>query len=93
MTGSQSTRRSADKIDPEQLTIVPLRHPWRWVAVALVLVSVAGMIRSAISNPEFQWPIVAQYLFNPLILDGLWQTVLITAVVMALATLGEPSPH
>ncbi len=88
MTGNQSIRGSVDKIDPDQLTIVPLRHPWRWVAVALVLVSVAAMIRSAISNPEFQWPIVAQYLFNPLILDGLWKTLLITVVVMILATLG-----
>lgn len=88
MTGSQSITGTADKTDPEQLTIVPLRHPWRWVAVALVFVSVSAMVKSAISNPEFQWPIVAQYLFNPLILDGLWQTLLITVVVMILATLG-----
>lgn len=88
MTDKQSVARAADHIYPEQLTIVQLKHPWRWVAVVLVFASVAAIIRSAISNPEFQWTVVAQYLFNPLILNGLGKTILLTLVVMILATIG-----
>lgn len=74
--------------EPELLVIVPLRHTWRWLAVAIVLGLIAVIIRSAISNPEFQWPIVAHYIFNPLILNGLGKTILLTIVVMLFATIG-----
>jgi len=76
------------KIDPEALTVVPLRHPLRWLAVACVGICVALMVKSVVYNPEFQWPIVAHYLFNPMVMSGLKQTIVITAVVMLLATIG-----
>ncbi|MDP4021984.1 amino acid ABC transporter permease [Methylobacterium sp. NEAU 140] len=79
---------SSARLDPTALTVVPLRHPGRWIAVALVIVVVALMARSAVSNPEFQWPVVARYLFNPLILKGVGQTIIITVIVMIFATIG-----
>lgn len=88
MTGLKTEQRAIDLIDPEQLRIVPLRHTWRWLAVAVVLALVAAIIKSAVANPEFQWPVVARYLFNPLIIDGLGKTILLTIVVMILATIG-----
>ncbi|AGS25557.1 amino acid ABC transporter permease [Rhizobium etli] len=88
MTRKQSEAQRIDGFDPEPMVIVPLKHPWRWTAIILVSVSIAAAARSAISNPEFQWPVVGQYLFNPLILNGLAQTLLITLVVMILATIG-----
>ncbi|MBK3745803.1 amino acid ABC transporter permease [Paraburkholderia aspalathi] len=44
--------------------------------------------KSAMSNPEFQWPVVANYLVHPLIMKGLLQTILITIVAMILAVIG-----
>lgn len=88
MTGKHPAARIADQIDPEQLSIVPLKHYRRWLAVVFVLASLAAIIKSAVSNPEFQWPVVAQYLVNPLILSGLGQTILLTLIVMILATIG-----
>ncbi|QWK81248.1 amino acid ABC transporter permease [Ochrobactrum sp. BTU1] len=88
MTGLKTEQRATDRIDQEQLRIVPLRHTWRWLAVAVVLALVAAIIKSAVSNPEFQWPVVAHYLLNPLILNGLRTTILLTIVVMILATIG-----
>jgi polar amino acid transport system permease protein len=88
MSNQQHTPGTDLAIDPGQLTVVPLRHPWRWVAVAVVLIAVAMMVRSAVSNPEFQWPVVAKYLFHPMIMSGLLQTIVITIMVMVFATAG-----
>ncbi|TPI10500.1 amino acid ABC transporter permease [Mesorhizobium sp. B4-1-3] len=76
------------QIDPNTLTVVPLRHPWRLTAVVLVVVGVLLIVRSAIFNPNFQWPVVATYLFNPLIMNGLGQTISLTFIVMVLAIVG-----
>ncbi|AUW46055.1 amino acid ABC transporter permease [Rhizobium leguminosarum] len=75
-------------IDPNKVKVVPLRHPWRWAAALLVAIAIIMMVRSAISNPEFQWPVVANYIFNPMIMRGLAQTIVITILVMILAVIG-----
>lgn len=74
--------------DVEQLTIAPLRHPWRNVAVVIVLVLVLALLYSVATNPEFQWPVVGRYLFDPLILKGVVMTLVLTAIIMVLACIG-----
>lgn len=69
------------------LTVAPLRHPLRWIAAAIVLCALAFLAASVITNPEFQWPIVAKYLFHERILAGLATTLILTVVVMVLATI------
>ncbi|MBE7182783.1 MAG: amino acid ABC transporter permease [Methylobacterium mesophilicum] len=68
-----------------ELAVVPLRHPFRVVAIVIVLLLVAFMGVEAAANPKLQWPIVARYLFNPLVLQGLIQTCWLTVLIMALA--------
>lgn len=63
---------------------VKLRHPSRFVAGAIVLVVVAAMLRSALSNPNFQWPTVGRYLFHPDILRGVLITAELTVTAMAI---------
>lgn len=72
----------------QKLTVVPLRHPWRNVAVAVVLVLTAMLLYSVATNPEFQWDLVGHYLFNPLILKGVGMTLMLTVVIMFLACIG-----
>ena len=55
---------------PEDIKAVPVRHPGRWVAAAIVLVIAAALIRSVVTNPRFQWGVVGEYLFDHRILDG-----------------------
>lgn len=77
--------------DPEQppsLTVVPLRNPWRWAAVTIVLILFALLIRSMALNPDFQWPVVIHYLFNRFIIHGLTLTILLTLIVIILASIG-----
>lgn len=74
------TNRSDD-----EPVVVPVRHPARWVATALVLLLAVAVGRSAVANPNFQWSVVAGYVFDQRILSGLRTTLLLTAVSMSIA--------
>jgi polar amino acid transport system permease protein len=69
---------------PDEIKAVPVRRPWRWVAALVVLVIVASLIRSAIDNPNFQWHVVGQYLFDSRVLHGVVVTIRLTALAMAI---------
>lgn len=71
----------------ENLKVVPLRHPWRWTAVALVVLLLALLLRAIVGNPNLQWPVVAGYIFNPIILKGLGLTVVLTVLIMVFASI------
>ena len=68
------------------LKVVPLRHPWRWTAVALVTLLLALLLRAIVDNPHLQWPVVAGYLFHPIIMKGLGLTVVLTVLIMFFAS-------
>jgi len=86
-----STRQLNSPIQPpgglevEQQPRVPTRHPWRWLAVILILLVLASLLRSAFTNPNFEWSVVWGYVFDSRILAGLRTTLILTAVSMALA--------
>ena len=54
----------------EDLKVVPARHPGRWVATAFVAVLVAMVVSSLVTNPKWEWSVVAQYLTWPSVLGG-----------------------
>src|SRR6478735_5421514 len=62
------------------LKAVPVRHPGRWVAVAVIAVLVAMLVHSFLTNPNFQWDVVGQYLFSDPVLRGLRNTLILTAL-------------
>ncbi len=63
--------------------VVSLRHPGRWVAVAVVLVLAVVVITSLVRNENYRWDVVFQYFTSTTILDGLRTTVLLTVLAMA----------
>lgn len=65
-----------------ELTAVPVRHPWRWVAIAVVMVLVAMLVSTIVTNPNFEWGVVAQYFTSETIIAGLKMTLLLTLLVM-----------
>lgn len=67
--------------------VVKLRHPGRWVAVAVVLVLVAMLVTSLVSNENYQWDIVFQYFTSTAVLEGLRMTLLLTVVAMVVGVL------
>jgi len=71
-----------------RLRVVRDRHPGRWVSAAAILVAFA-LVVGAFAMGQIEWSIVGQFLTMPAILNGLMNTVLMTACAMALGiTLG-----
>jgi len=63
---------------------VPLRHPGRWVACAVVLLLLVWFAYTCVQNPNFQWPVVAHYLFSREILYGVLVTIQLTVSAMCI---------
>src|SRR3984957_6727915 len=62
--------------------VVKLRHSGTWVATVVVLLIIALAAYSAATNPAFEWPVVAQYMFDAEILTGLQRTLELTLAAM-----------
>jgi polar amino acid transport system permease protein len=69
---------------PEEIRAVPLRRPGRWLAAVIVLVVVASLIRSAVTDPHFEWGTVGEYMLDHRILEGLLVTIELTVIAMAI---------
>ena len=69
---------------PSAERVVPLRHPWTWVASAFALLLAGGVFISVATNPAFQWPVVAQYMLDEQILGGLARTLELTLAAMVM---------
>ncbi|MDQ3578100.1 MAG: amino acid ABC transporter permease [Actinomycetota bacterium] len=74
--------------ESEQLTTVPVRHPGRWVGGAVILVLLVLMVHSVLTNPNFGWSIVGEYLFSDRVLNGLTNTLILTALAMLIGVFG-----
>jgi polar amino acid transport system permease protein len=71
-------------VRPDEIKAVPVRHPGRWVASAVVVVLGAAFIESAATNSRFQWSVVRHYFLSSQILDGLVITLELTVLCMAI---------
>ncbi|WP_432493090.1 amino acid ABC transporter permease [Kineococcus gypseus] len=60
--------------------VLPARHPWRWLATAVVAVLAAMAVNALVTNPAWDWPTVGEFLFSATILESLWLTVQLTVV-------------
>jgi polar amino acid transport system permease protein len=70
---------------PAAIDAVPLRHPWRLVAAAVITILVGLFLYGMATNPAYRWNIFAEYLFNDRILFGVWNTLQLTIYSMVLA--------
>jgi len=69
---------------PGQIKAVPVRHPGRWLAGAVVLVFVAMLVHALVTNPRFGWGVIGDYFLSRRVLEGLAITILLTVVAMAI---------
>ncbi len=69
------------------VTAVPVRHPWRWVAVAVILVLGAMFANMLVTNPVFQWGFMVENMFSPPVLRGARTTLLMTVLAMSIGIL------
>jgi polar amino acid transport system permease protein len=68
--------------DIDNTKLVRLRHPGQWVSVAVLLVLLAMLAHTLLTNRRFQWDVVWSYFTTAQILAGLRLTVLLTIAVM-----------
>jgi polar amino acid transport system permease protein len=65
-------------------TVLPVRRPWRWIATVMIAIAALGVINALVTNPNFQWGVVAHYFTSPNVLIGLVRTVQLTVIAMAI---------
>ena len=69
---------------PEDIKAVPVRHPGRWVATALVLIVAVAIGNSVATNKRFEWGVVGHYLFASQITHGVIVTIELTLVAQGI---------
>ena len=69
---------------PDSLKAVPVRHPGRWAAVAVIAVLAAMLVNTIVTNPRFNWSEQWKYAFTDGIIDGVVTTIWLTVASMAI---------
>ena len=75
---------TAEPAAPEEIQAIPVRHPGRWVAVAILVLLGIAFGNSVASNSRFQWGIIRHYLFDDRILRGVVVTIELTVAAMVI---------
>ncbi|SNT35600.1 amino acid ABC transporter permease [Rhodococcoides kyotonense] len=78
---TDATRLDAKSLPPTE--IVSLRHPFRTLSAVILLFLILCFAYSVVTNENYEWDIVASYLFDDRILTGLWRTLILTAFAMS----------
>src|SRR4051795_2459713 len=68
----------------EEIKAVPLRHPGRWAATAVVVVLLAMLVNSLLTNDRYKWSVVGDYFTEKSILSGLVLTLELTVISMVI---------
>jgi polar amino acid transport system permease protein len=77
-----STETTTRPAPPEQIRAVPVRHPWRWVAAAVIAVLVAMFVHMLVTNPVFSWGFMVDNMFSGAVLRGARTTLIMTVLAM-----------
>ncbi|PPK98713.1 polar amino acid transport system permease protein [Kineococcus xinjiangensis] len=74
---------------PGRIEAVPVRHPGRWVAVAVIAVLVAMFLHLLLTNPVFNWPFVFEAMNQRVVIEGfIYGTLLVTLGAMVVGVVG-----
>lgn len=60
----------------------PAPRPGRWISAVIVALLAIGVLYGLVTNENYQWPVVAQWLFSETILQGLAHTLILTVIAM-----------
>ena len=70
----------------ELINAKPVPKPGRWVSAIIVAILAAMAIHGLITNVNFQWGVVFQWLFSASIMQGVAFTIILTVLAMAVGT-------
>jgi polar amino acid transport system permease protein len=80
MTSTETAERSR----PAPVKAVPVRHPGRWVATAVIAVLAAMFVNMLVTNDAFMWSFMFDNMFSDPVLEGVRTSLLMTVLAMAL---------
>ena len=69
---------------PELIRARPVPRPSVWLSAAIVAVLAVLLVVSLVTNQNYRWDVVGEYLFDSRILSGVGWTLLLTVGAMAL---------
>ena len=58
---------------PGRIEARPVRHPWRWVAMAVIAVLAAMMVSSFLTNDKWNFPFAFEIMQQSPVIEGLWK--------------------
>jgi polar amino acid transport system permease protein len=84
--------KASERARPEPIKAVPVRHPGRWVLIAVIALLSAMFVHVLVTNDQFDWKFIfTSYepgkrgvMFTGPVLDGLRGTVLLTITSMVI---------
>jgi len=68
-------------VRPGHIEAVPVRHPWRWVAIAVLFILAAMLTNMIVTNAAFDWSFVFKVMVQSPVLRGLYIGTLLTTVL------------
>ncbi|WP_152186195.1 amino acid ABC transporter permease [Segeticoccus rhizosphaerae] len=71
----------------DEIRVVPRRMVGRWIGAAVVSIAAAWVIYQLVTNPAYDWGTVWHYFLDGTVLQGLWMTLLLTALTMVAGAL------
>jgi polar amino acid transport system permease protein len=77
----------AEKQNSNDVVAVPLRHPWRWVSAAVLVVLLGLFVYSLWASPNINHDVINKYIFNGKVIAAAGLTVTLTVVSMIIGTI------
>ena len=72
---------------PETIKVIPARYPLRTAGAFVALFVLAIVVQSVAFNPRWEWHVFARWFFDPAILYGVGQTLLLTLLGTVLSVI------
>jgi polar amino acid transport system permease protein len=79
---TETATRTTERVPPEAIKAVPVRHPGRWVAIAVIAVLAAMFVHMLVTNDAFQWGFMFDNMFRPPVIEGVRTALLLTILSM-----------
>jgi polar amino acid transport system permease protein len=73
-----------DEPPADEIKAIPVRHPGRWFAVAILAVLVAMVVNGVVTNERFRWDTVGRYLFDQRVSGAVVVTLELTVLAMVI---------
>ncbi|MFC9694434.1 amino acid ABC transporter permease [Kribbella sp. NPDC056951] len=88
-TTSDGTPAGTTDVRPGAINAVPVRHPGRWVAIAVIAVLAAMLVHLLVTNKAFDWSFVFQAMNQSPVINGFLKgTLLVTVLAMVVGVGG-----